>query len=103
MAFTNPRPSEELLLGFYNKDGYDCHDPNFEASIAEHGYSVRLSLVEEFSTKGSLLDFGAGAGHLLRLARQRDWARVSGVELGDRARQALIEEGFDTFNDLSTW
>lgn len=103
LAFTNPRPSEELLIGFYNMDGYDCHDPAFEASIAERGDTVRLSLVEEFCAKRALLDFGAGAGRLLRLARQRGWKRVSGVELGDGARQALIAEGFDTFKGLNAW
>lgn len=103
LTFTNPRPSEELLIGFYNRDGYGCHNPAFDASTAKQGDIVRLSLVEAFCANGSLLDFGAGAGHLLRLARQRGWKRVSGVELGDKARQALIEEGFDMFKDLNTW
>ena len=103
LAFCNPRPSEDMLVSYYNKDGYDCHNPEFEADIAESGENARLSLIEEVSPKSSLLDFGAGPGHLLRFASKRQWKHVSGIEAGAIPRQKLTQAGFDVYESLRSW
>jgi 2-polyprenyl-3-methyl-5-hydroxy-6-metoxy-1,4-benzoquinol methylase len=100
MVFINPRPSGQLLASFYNKPGYDCHDFNFEAAQSESDAEARFRIFERFMAQGSLLDFGPGAGHLLRYAKRRGW-RVAGIELGQHARESLRREGFDVYADLA--
>ncbi|HEV8150533.1 MAG TPA: class I SAM-dependent methyltransferase [Gemmatimonadales bacterium] len=92
-----------MLNGFYNLEGYDCHNADLDADIARSGENARLSLIEKIAPKGSLLDFGAGAGHLLHVARERRWQSVSGIELGAIARQQLIAQGFDVYDSLASW
>ncbi len=103
VAFVNPRPSRALLDAFYNRDDYDCHDPAYEMDIAESGDTARLDLLEQVAKRGTLLDFGAGAGHLLRLAQRRGWEHITGVELGESAREALVQEGFAVYPDIAKW
>lgn len=100
LVFINPRPSGQLLASFYNKPGYDCHDYNFEAAQSESDAEARLRIFGRFMERGSLLDFGPGAGHLLRYAKRKGW-RVAGIELGQHARESLRREGFDVYADLA--
>lgn len=103
LVFVNPRPARALLDAFYNLDDYDCHDPAFEMDSAESGDTVRLDLLEQVARRGTLLDFGAGAGHLLRLAQRRGWEHITAVELGESAREALVQEGYAVYPDIVTW
>jgi 2-polyprenyl-3-methyl-5-hydroxy-6-metoxy-1,4-benzoquinol methylase len=51
------------------------------------------------NTSKRLLDFGAGWGLLLRAARARGW-ECAGIELADRERASLQENGFEVFARL---
>jgi 2-polyprenyl-3-methyl-5-hydroxy-6-metoxy-1,4-benzoquinol methylase len=99
LVFINPRPSGQLLASFYNKPGYDCHDYDFEAAQSESDAEARFRIFERFKSGGSLLDFGPGAGHLLRFAKRKGWS-VAGIELGQHARESLQREGFDVYASL---
>jgi 2-polyprenyl-3-methyl-5-hydroxy-6-metoxy-1,4-benzoquinol methylase len=104
VQFTNPRPESALLGAFYNTEGYDCHDPAFDAASSPRSDAVRLDLVQSAVESRSpfLLDIGPGAGHLLRHARERGW-RVAGLEVGRPARERLEQEGVTTYADLDAW
>lgn len=99
LVFINPRPSEQLLTSFYNKPGYDCHSFHFEVEQSESDARARFQIIERFIKGGLLLDFGPGAGHLLRAAKSVGWT-VAGIELGQPAREALAREGFEVYRDL---
>jgi hypothetical protein len=99
VRFVNPRPSNELLSAFYDRDDYECHDPNFAAATAPRGEGARLRILREHGAGGALCDFGPGAGHLLRAAKAEGW-EVCGVEAGAVARHRLGEEGFTIYPDL---
>ncbi|HEX6625539.1 MAG TPA: methyltransferase domain-containing protein, partial [Pyrinomonadaceae bacterium] len=101
LVFVNPRPAPPLLNAFYDRDGYDCHNPHFAAHGAEGDLRARFAaLVPHVRRKGTLLDFGAGAGHLMRYAQREGWPRVLGVEVGAPARAALRREGLEVYADL---
>ena len=100
LVFVNPRPSEQLLTSFYNKPGYDCHSFHFEVEQSESDARARFQIIERFIKRGLLLDFGPGAGHLLRAAKREGWD-VSGIELGQPARESLQREGFEVYPDLA--
>jgi 2-polyprenyl-3-methyl-5-hydroxy-6-metoxy-1,4-benzoquinol methylase len=93
-----------LLGAFYNTEGYDCHDPAFDAASSPRSDAVRLDLVQSAVESRSpfLLDIGPGAGHLLRHARERGW-RVAGLEVGRPARERLEQQGVSTYADLDAW
>lgn len=100
LVFINPRPSEQLLTSFYNKPGYDCHSFHFEVEQSESDARARFQIIERFIKRGLLLDFGPGAGHLLHAAQRGGWD-VSGIELGQPARESLQREGFEVYPDLA--
>ncbi|HEY7784608.1 MAG TPA: class I SAM-dependent methyltransferase [Pyrinomonadaceae bacterium] len=103
IVFINPRPSEQLLNAFYDRDGYDCHNPHFAANWSEGDLRARFSLLDSYSRGNELLlDVGAGAGHLLRYARRHGWLKVVGVEIGKVAREQLQKEGMTVHEDFDS-
>lgn len=94
VRFVNPRPDDNSLHAFYNSEGYDCHNPLFGSDG-----KVRLQKIQCFIKGGTLCDFGAGAGRLLKLAEAEGW-RVCGVEAGRLARERLNADGYFVVNDL---
>jgi Methyltransferase domain len=94
VRFVFPRPNDESLTAFYNADGYDCHNPTF-GSVGQ----VRLDIVERFTKKGPLCDFGAGAGRLMLTALSNGW-EVCGVEAGGIARASLQRQGLHVASNL---
>lgn len=100
LVFTNPRPAEELLINFYNRPGYECHEMHHDDAQAGDAHT-RFEILERFCKKGAVLDFGCGAGQMLRTAKKRGWEYVAGVEPGAVARRNLRQEGFDVWTDLA--
>lgn len=94
VRFVDPRPSDGELSAFYNSDGYDCHNPMFSSDP-----EIRLKIIERFISPGSLCDFGAGAGRMLKSARARGWT-VCGVEPG-HSRAQLERQGFNVQEDIT--
>lgn len=101
LHITTPRPDDAALNGFYSKDGYGCHS-------VEGGSNpdLTLNLAPGASTSGgsgassSWLDIGCGAGALIRAALQRGFD-ARGVEIGDRARARLQQDGLIVYRDLA--
>ena len=99
LVVVSPRPGLGLLRSFYDKPGYHCHDLQFDA--AEESYArARFSIIEKYSHKGVLLDYGCGAGNMLKAALARGWSRACGIEIGEKARTALRKKGFEVYENL---
>jgi len=87
LAYTHPRPSPASVAALY-PDDYAPHAPRPKQS--------RRSIVASvLPAPGRLLDFGCGAGSLLRQLHRRGW-HVTGMDLSPRAVRHVREElGFD--------
>ena len=100
LYFVNPRPGPELLRSFYDDPGYDCHTAEYgDASYAAAHH--RLAVLRAHVTHHqSLIDFGCGAGALMRAAIQAGWSDVAGVDVGSRVSERLADEGLQVFSSL---
>lgn len=91
---TNPRPDDEELGFYYNSENYISHN-NSNRGLMDKVYQMvrsyslkrKLRLIQS-QDNGSkkLLDYGAGTGHFLKVAKQAGW-EVSGVEVSEDARK----------------
>ena len=93
LLITNPRPDENSIVKYYKSDSYISHS-NESRSITSSIYKLvrnytigqKLKMIERFSFKGQLLDYGCGTGHFLEKAQQKGW-EVQGVEPDSTARE----------------
>ena len=98
LLITNPRPDVKNSVKYYKSDSYVSHS-NSSATIFNRIYKTvrnitlkrKLKMIERFSFKGNLLDYGCGTGHFISLARQKGW-QVHGVEPDDTARTHLSKD-----------
>jgi 2-polyprenyl-3-methyl-5-hydroxy-6-metoxy-1,4-benzoquinol methylase len=90
LLFRATLPSPEDLPGLYDRTYFQAEDRSQggegyadyvgEADLHRLNAQRRLSLLEGFTTPGSLLDVGCAAGFFLDEARRRDW-QVTGIEV----------------------
>ncbi len=103
LVFTNPRPSETLLMAFYSSGKYYPHQTDGQSSTA---IRFLISRIEHYcgGTAGirdkTLLDFGCGGGSLLKHAAERGW-RTMGYDIAPTAIDACRSSGIDVTNDLN--
>jgi SAM-dependent methyltransferase len=100
LAFVAPRPADVDLARFYQQPSYDCHSESYGAEDAADAVT-RLQLLERHTRQDRLLDFGCGAGALLRAAAARGWPKPVGVELGEIVRNRLNAEGIPVYGALT--
>ncbi len=78
IQFMNPQYTDQHLADYYSR--YTRDEPEWNEPLM-YGHDFYLKILESYvPTKGSLLDVGAGKGHLLRAALQRGW-NASGYEI----------------------
>lgn len=98
--FVNPRPVARLLEAFYGGPDYAFHDPGASAS----GEPRALELLELLGGRLAgrrLLDFGCGAGTLLRCAARVGWV-ATGFDVAAPAVGACRLQGLDATDDLGS-
>ena len=93
ICFTNPRPSSEDLLKYYESDGYISHGTKSDSLFDRLYETVRnltirwkVNLINQISDKDSVLDYGCGTGDFLKAAYQNQWT-IHGIEPSDSARK----------------
>ncbi len=91
-AFTNPRPIEEKIGGFYESDEYISHSNTSKGvinsiyqKVRNYTISKKISLLKTLSSEKKLLDIGSGTGEFLNAAKQKGFD-VTGAEPSETAR-----------------
>jgi SAM-dependent methyltransferase/glycosyltransferase involved in cell wall biosynthesis len=90
LVYTSRRPSDHELFDWYAT--YPVEDQISPITVARLGELVRS--FEPYRRLGTLLDVGAGSGHLLDAAAYAGWS-THAVEYGPRQRERLTALGHD--------
>ncbi|RZK48941.1 MAG: class I SAM-dependent methyltransferase [Pedobacter sp.] len=104
---TNPQPTAEVLSRYYESDDYISHTDG-KRTLFEKAYHIvkqkalrdKIAIVEKYSTKGTLLDIGAGTGDFLVTANNSGW-NTTGIEPSGKARSIAVSKGVKFQEDLS--
>ena len=96
---TSPRPEDEDLGRYYETGEYISHNNKKEGItdvlyhwVRQYSLGKKLRLINRLVPgKGRLLDYGAGTGHFLAVAKKDGW-QVQGVEPSPEAREVASEE-----------
>lgn len=100
MLVTHPQPSLDQLGKYYESDDYISHTDS-KRSLFEKAYHVvkgialknKLNLINlEQSSKGAILDIGAGTGDFLAVAKQNGWS-TTGIEPSPKAKSIATTKG----------
>lgn len=84
LEFVSPRPSAQRLAEFYDQPGYPAHSRDSGNAGASSLCSSRLEFLSGYVRTGRLLDFGCGAGLLMKVAEGLGWD-VCGVDISKAA------------------
>ena len=107
LLITSPQPSPENLGMYYESNDYISHTDS-QRSLFEKAYHFvkgialknKLNLINNCSSsKGNLLDIGAGTGDFLLTAKQNGWETI-GVEPSEKAKGIAIGKGIK-FSDIT--
>ncbi|MSP85699.1 MAG: class I SAM-dependent methyltransferase [Flavobacteriaceae bacterium] len=121
MLITSPQPSPEILSSYYESNDYISHTDS-KRSLFEKAYHFlkgialknKLNLINNCSSsKGNLLDIGAGTGDFLLSAKQNGWDSI-GVEPNEKAKAMAVKKGVEfsasteeleshTFDVITMW
>ena len=100
LVYTHPQPSEQNLPSYYESEDYISHTDG-KRSLFEKVYHFiksialknKLNLINSLQTsKGTLLDIGAGTGEFLSVAKKDSWQCV-GVEPNKKAKDIALKKG----------
>jgi len=95
-TFTNPRPKDELLGGYYKSDMYISHTNNTKGlfnwlyqTVRKYAIGSKVNLLKNLSDKGSHLDIGCGTGEFLNACKNAGY-KTKGIEPSSLAREQAI-------------
>ncbi|MGM0647961.1 MAG: class I SAM-dependent methyltransferase [Bacteroidota bacterium] len=98
--FTNPRPSDDDLGGYYKSEAYISHSNSGQGIVNQvyklvRGYTVKqkYKVVRMFKPGRRILDIGCGTGELLNFFKESNW-EVRGIEPDADAR-AFAKKEYD--------
>lgn len=108
MLITHPQPSLEKLPSYYESNDYISHTDG-NKSLFEKLYQFvksialknKLKLINAQSSKGRILDIGAGVGDFLSVCKNDGWQTV-GIEPSEKAKTIAIQKGVSFVNDLAS-
>ena len=107
MLITHPQPSLEKLPSYYESVDYISHTDG-NKSVFEKMYQFvkgialknKLKLINTQSSKGRILDIGAGVGDFLQVAKNDGWETI-GIEPSAKAKTIAINKGVSFVENLS--
>jgi SAM-dependent methyltransferase len=95
--FTNPRPEESVLGGYYKSEEYVSHSNTRKGFINSTYQTVRkytllkkLQLISKYFKTGNILDIGCGTGEFLNVCKNAKW-KTLGIEPDPDARKMAID------------
>lgn len=106
LVFTNPRPTEAEIAGYYQSEEYISHS-NQGNTVVNTIYRFartftlrhKVNLVKKINNPQSLLDIGCGTGHFINVCL-RQGIQVSGVEPDTGARDLAMANGLTVHRAL---
>ncbi len=110
MLVTFPQPSNDKIGFYYESSNYISHTDSKKGimsflyqKVKRHSLQNKLALINSMvSSKGSLLDVGAGTGDFCIAASKKGW-KVQGVEPNDNARAVAREKGVQLTSSMSDY
>ena len=106
LVFTNPRPTEDKLPGYYQSEEYISHTNKATSPInliykivRNYTLKQKLKLLNSLSDKGTILDYGCGTGNFLHTCKQSGW-NTYGYEPDTKAKSLAIENDIQIVNSL---
>jgi len=96
---TNPRPKADAIARYYDSEDYVSHTDG-SGGLLDRIYGLvrriatqaKLKMLERYSQKGELVDFGAGTGYFAMQAQKNGW-KATGVEPSQVAREVAANRG----------
>jgi len=106
LLLTYPKPSLEQLPSYYESEDYISHTDS-KRSLFEKMYQFiksialknKVTLINSLSSKGKLLDIGAGTGDFLVTAKNSGW-QIIGMEPNEKAKAIAEKKGVEFVNDF---
>jgi len=107
LLITNPQPTLDKLPSYYESVDYISHTDG-NKSLFEKMYQFvksialknKLKLINLQSSKGRILDIGAGVGDFLNVAKNDGWETI-GIEPSDKAKVIAKRKGVSFVESLS--
>lgn len=106
--FTNPRPSDDTIGSYYKSEEYISHSNTNKGFIHKLYHTVRsytlkkkLSLLNSYVSRGTILDFGCGTGMFLSVCKIAGW-NTFGFEPDIDARKIAISNGNNVSQDFDS-
>lgn len=106
--FTNPRPSDDIIGSYYKSEDYISHSNTNKGIIHKLYHTVRsytlkkkLSLLNNYVSRGSILDFGCGTGMFLSVCKKAGW-NTYGFEPDIDARKIAVSNGNNISQDFDS-
>lgn len=107
MLITYPQPSLDKLPSYYESVDYISHTDG-NKSLFEKMYQFvksialknKLKLINSQSSKGRILDIGAGVGDFLSVCKNDGWQTI-GIEPSEKAKNIAISKGVSFVDNLS--
>ncbi len=104
---TSPQPDESIIGKYYESNSYISHAKS-SAQILDKIYFLarklalrnKRQLIEKYTDKGSILDFGCGTGSFLNYMKLHNWHSM-GIEPSDKARKITEELGINVKKNLA--
>ena len=104
LGITSPRPRQ--LEKYYASNNYISHTSSGKGIINKlyliarrYTLNRKLKLINRFSARGSLLDYGCGTGDFLRQCERASWS-VTGVEPSERALKLAKTASVHVYREL---
>ena len=101
-----PRPGEKWIAQYYQDSDYQPHQKEALSLSGKLYQQVRIwnnrykrRLIEKFSAKGKILDYGCGTGEFLLEMKNSDWVTF-GFEPASSAAAIAMDYGLDILPDL---
>lgn len=97
--FTNPRPEDSEIGKYYKSEDYVSHTNTKKGLINKLYHTIRsftlkkkLSLVNQYVSRGTILDYGCGTGMFLKTCADAGW-NTFGFEPDTDARGIALGQG----------
>jgi 2-polyprenyl-3-methyl-5-hydroxy-6-metoxy-1,4-benzoquinol methylase len=103
--FTNPRPNDSVLGGYYKSENYVSHTNTKKGLVNKLYHLVRdytlknkIKLISTYVSRGTILDYGCGTGMFLSACKSSGWD-VVGLEPDDSARKIASDQYLSVYSN----